>query len=54
VTLWEEASTEFTVHFLLPKDAGAAQVVVLPVVDIERAVRYIVRLPVPEEGRRSP
>jgi len=55
VTLWEGESMEFAAYFLLPgAGGGTAQSIVLPVVDIDRAVRYVVQLPVPKDARSSP
>jgi hypothetical protein len=55
VTLWAEESMEFAAYFLLPGVVGGTeQSLVLPVVDIDRAVRYVVQVPVPKDGRSSP
>ena len=45
VTLWQGDSVEFVVHFLGVPDPGTAQALAVPVIDLDTATRYVIRLP---------
>jgi len=46
VTLWEENSAEFIVHFTSVPDTATGQTLAIPVIDLDTATRYIIRIPV--------
>jgi hypothetical protein len=47
IRLWKDGTAEFTLHFLLREPTLTDGVLLVPIVDTDRATRYVLRVPVP-------